>query len=416
MNALRQILTATQLAIDSIRAHKLRSFLTVLGVVVGVASVVVVGAAIDGLGVYTEQLTAKSFGSDSFLVAQIASLGRLTRRELAEKQRRNKRIFPDDLSFLRDQTGDQILYSPYQIKVDDVRAGDQLYEAANILGVSSTLPQMRDIPLQDGRFFTDTEERLRTPVAVIGQDIRDQLFPSLNPIGKTIRVAGKNFTVIGLLEKQGSSFGRSLDNPVYIPATVFWGLYGSENGFAIFGKARPGSGLNMDDALDVTRVALRSRFHTPPGEPDNFDTLTPDSVRSFIDQVLGVIAAVVVPVTSVSLVVGGIVIMNIMLVSVTERTREIGIRKSLGARHAEIMLQFLTESVILSLMGGLLGLGAGVLLSQLMTVLFGATAKVTATYVLLAIFVSTAVGVVSGIYPASRAAKLDPIAALRAET
>jgi putative ABC transport system permease protein len=410
------LLTATRLAIDSIRVHKLRSFLTVLGVVVGVASVVVVGAAIDGLGVYAERLTAKSFGSDSFLVAQVASVGRLTRRQYAEKQRTNKRIFPEDVAYLRSATGEQIIYSPYQQRTEDIRSGDKLYEAGTVIGVSSTLPDIRDVPVEDGRFFTDTEERMRVPVAVIGQDIRDELFPSLNPIGKTIRVAGKEFTVIGLLEKQGSSFGRSLDNPVYIPATVYWELYGTQNGMALFGKGRPASGLGMDAALDVMRTALRSRFHAQPGKPDNFDTLTPDSVRSFIDQMLSVIAAIVVPVTSVSLVVGGIVIMNIMLVSVTERTREIGIRKSLGARHNEIMLQFLTESVILSLLGGLIGVSVGVLISTLLTVLFGATAKVTATYVLLAIFVSTTVGVVSGLYPARRAARMDPITALRAET
>lgn len=415
MKSLNRIWTATRLAIDSIRVHKLRSFLTVLGVVVGVASVVVVGAAIDGLGVYAEEMTAKTFGSDSFLVAQIAAVGRLTRREFAEKQRTNKRIRPEDVAYLRSTTGDEILYSPYQQRVEDVRSGNELYEAANIIGASSTLPDIRDVPVQDGRFFTDTEERMRAPVAVIGPDIRDQLFPSLNPLGKTIRVSGKELTVIGLLEKQGSSFGRTLDNPVYIPSTVYWQLFGYQNGMPVFGKARAASGLGMEDALDVTRAALRSRFHAQPGKPDNFDTLTPDSVRSFIDQLLSVIAAVVVPVTSVSLVVGGIVIMNIMLVSVTERTREIGIRKSLGARHSEIMLQFLTESVLLSLVGGFIGVGIGFVISILLTVLFGVTAKVTPTYVILAIFVSTTVGVISGLYPARRAAKMDPIAALRAE-
>ncbi|HWR13269.1 MAG TPA: ABC transporter permease [Terriglobales bacterium] len=412
---LYRLTTAIRLALDSIRVHKLRSFLTVLGVVVGVASVVVVGAAIDGLGVYAESVTAKSFGSESYLIAQIASVGRLTGRELAEKQRYNKRIRPEDVNFLRTETGDSIIYSPYSQRLEDIKGGNQVYEAASVIGVSYTLPDIRDVPIEDGRFFTESEERMRAPVAIIGQDIRDALFPSVQPIGQKVRAAGREFTVIGLLERQGSSFGRSLDNPIYIPATLFAEIYGTQNGIAFFGKARKNSGLSMDEALDTTRVALRSRFHAQPGKPDNFDTLTPDSVRSFIDQILGVISAIVVPVTSISLIVGGIVIMNIMLVSVTERTREIGIRKSLGAKQNEILLQFLVESVILSLVGGLIGITAGAVLAEGMSVIFGIGVKITATYVVLSILVSSTVGIISGWYPARRAARLDPIIALRAE-
>jgi putative ABC transport system permease protein len=415
VNLSSNLWTAISLAFDSIRAHKLRSFLTLLGVIIGVASVILVGAAIDGLGVYAENITAKAFGSDSFLVAQIASVGRLTSRQLVDKQRRNKRIRPDDVAYLRAATGDSIIYSPYAQRADDVKGENQVYEGASILGVSATLPDMRDVPVEDGRFFSEMEESMRKPVAVIGQDIRDAVFLGMSPIGRTIRVSGTEFTVVGLLERQGSSFGRSLDNPVYIPITVYYELYGGQRGTAVFGKGRPGTGLNMNSALDITRSALRSHFHTPPGKDDNFDTLTPDSVRSFVDSILGVIAAVVVPITSISLVVGGIVIMNIMLVSVTERTREIGIRKSLGARQADIMLQFLIESVILSLAGGLVGLASGALAALALSALFGATLKITIGYVLLAIMVSSAVGIISGWYPARRAARLDPVAAQRAE-
>jgi len=415
MNIYFQATTTISLALDSIRAHKLRSFLTLLGIIIGVASVILVGAAIEGLGSYAEGLTAKAFGTNSYLVAQIAAVGRLTRKQQVEKQKRNKRNRPEEVTYLRSATGDQIVYSPYQQRTEDVKGDNQVYEGATIIGVSHTLPEIRDVPVADGRFLTETEERLRQPVAVIGEDIRTALFPAVTPIGRQIRISGASFTVIGILERQGSSFGRTLDNPVYIPTTEYARLYGSRNGMALFGKARPETGLGMEEALDVTRNALRSRFHTPAGQEDNFDTLTPDSVRSFIDQVLGLIAAVAIPVTSISLVVGGIVVMNIMLVSVTERTHEIGIRKSLGARQSEIMLQFLTESVILSVAGGLIGLAVGVLLSLGLSALFGTTLKPTLFYILLSIVVSSAVGIISGWYPARRAARLDPVVALRAE-
>ncbi len=415
MNFYRNLATASSLALDSIRAHKLRSFLTLLGVIIGVASVILVGAAIDGLGAYAEGITAKAFGTDSYMFAQVAAVGRLTRKQIAAKQKYNKRIRPDDVAYLRAMTGDRILYSPYQQRTEDVKGDNQTYEGASILGSSSTLPDIRDVPIIDGRFFTETEERMKQPVAVIGEDIRSTLFQEKSGIGRHIRVSGIEFTVIGLLSRQGSAFGRSLDNPVYMPITVYQALFGGKNGSPVFGKARPSSGLSMDESLDVTRAALRTHFHASPGKEDNFDFLTPDSVRSFVDSILGVIAAIVVPVTSISLLVGGIVIMNIMLVSVTERTREIGIRKSLGARQSDIMLQFLTESVMLSIVGGLIGVALGALVSAGLSVLFGATLKVTLPYVLLSVFVSSAVGMVSGWYPARRAARMDPVVALRAE-
>jgi putative ABC transport system permease protein len=407
--------TAVILAIDSIRAHKLRSFLTLLGMIIGVASVILVGASIDGLGAYTESITSKAFGSDSFLVAQIASVGRLSARELADKQRINKRILPDDVKYLREATGNDVIYSPYQNRTDDVKGDNQLYEGASILGVSHTLPEIRDVPLSEGRFFNQTEEEHDAHVAVIGDDIRNALFEGQPVIGKTIRVGGQEFTVIGLLERQGSSFGNNLDNPVYIPTSTYTEIYGSQKGMAVFGKSTPSAHLSMEAAMDETRAALRTHFHTRVGAPDNFDTLTPDSVRSFVGQILGVIAAVVVPVTGISLVVGGIVVMNIMLVSVTERTREIGIRKSLGARRSDIMLQFLTESVMLSLFGGCFGVALGALSAFATSKIAGLTLVVTWPYVAISVFVSSAVGIVSGWYPARRAALLDPVVALRAD-
>jgi putative ABC transport system permease protein len=405
-----------RLAADSLRAHKLRSFLTLLGVIIGVASVIMVGAAIAGLGVYAEESTAKAFGSESFLVAQIAATGRLSRRQYFDKIRRNKPIHNADARFLKSLNGDRVLYSPYRNHASDVKHANLTCEQTSIFGASADLAGIRDIGVVDGRFFTEQEDRSRSFVAVIGETIRSTLFPGeSSPLGQIVRIEGVEFTVIGVQEKLGSAFGRDQDNSIYIPISAFDRLYGPGTGFALFGRPKPGSGLSLEEALDLTRVALRTRFHARPGQDDNFDTLTPDAIRGFIDQLLSMVAAVVVPVTCISLVVGGIVIMNIMLVSVTERTHEIGIRKALGARHDDIMQQVLIEAVLLAMIGGGVGVAIGAIVTAILGRVFELSLHITLGYVALALGVSTVVGVASGWYPASRAAKLDPVVALRAE-
>jgi putative ABC transport system permease protein len=288
-------------------------------------------------------------------------------------------------------------------------------EAASIFGVASVLPEMREINLSKGRFFTDQEERSASPVAVIGSEVADTLFPNRYPVGHTVKIQGREFTVVGVQEKVGSPFGRNQDNIAYVPFPVFVKMYGSAQSIAIFGRARPGTNLTVERALDVTRAALRARFHARPMHPDRFDSLTPEAMQSFINQLLGMISAVVVPVTLISLVVGGIVIMNIMLVSVTERTHEIGVRKSVGARQADIRRQFLIEAVILAGLGGMIGVAIGASLTMLLAKVAGLTLTITVQYVVFGLAVSGIVGVISGWYPAVRASRLDPIEALRAE-
>ncbi|HEY1204429.1 MAG: ABC transporter permease [Bryobacteraceae bacterium] len=408
-----ELVTASKLGLDSIRAHKLRSFLTLLGVIIGVASVILVGSAIEGLGAYADESTAKVFGSKTFLVAQIASA--VGRHEYFDKLKKNRRIRPEDLKYLEAVTGSQVLYSIYRQRSEDVKHESNVYEDASILGVSAALPELRDVTLAEGRFFTEQEERTKQHVCVIGQDIRAGLFPGSPAVGNTLKLSGIDFVVVGLGEKIGSSFGNSMDNFVYIPAPVYARLYGPSLSISIFGRARPETGMELEEALDLTRVALRARFHVRPGQPDRFDTLTPDAVRSFIDQILGMISTVIVPVTGISLVVGGIVVMNIMLVSVTERTHEIGIRKSLGARPSDIRLQFLLEAVFLAAAGGAVGVVCGAAATRLLSALFDITLRVTLPYIALSVLVSSAVGIVSGWYPARRAARLDPVEALRSE-
>ncbi|MCU1262979.1 MAG: hypothetical protein JWO80_5864 [Bryobacterales bacterium] len=408
------LVNALALAWSSIRAHKLRSFLTLLGIIIGVASVILVGSAIDGMSVYAEQSTAKAFGSDSFMVAQV--MGAKSRHEFFAKMKYNKPLHLADERYLRSTDGDTTLYSPYRNRTADTKREGLICEETSILGVSSSLAVIRDIGTSQGRFFTEQEEMSRSFVAVIGDETRTTLFPDgSSPLGKAIKINGIDFTVVGVQEKLGSAFGNSQDKSAYIPVTSFDRLFGPGTNIPIFARPRPGNGLTMQQSLDLTRVSLRNRFHQRPGQADKFDTLTPDAIRGFIDNLLGMVTVIVVPITCISLVVGGIVIMNIMLVSVTERTREIGIRKALGARRSDVMMQVLIESVVMSSMGGALGVALGAVLTQIMARAFGLGLKITLPYVFLSLFVSSAVGLASGWYPASRAAKLDPITALRSE-
>ena len=411
-----QISSASGLAWDSIRAHKLRSFLTLLGIIIGVASVILVGSAIDGMGLYAEESVAKAFGSESYLVAQVAGTGGMTRKEYQTKLQFNRPITLEVDRYLQSANGDTTMYSPYRQNSADTKREGNTLEETSILGVSADMAEIRDINVVQGRFFTPPEEMRGSNVAVIGDDVRTTFFPGSDaPLGSTFKIQNIDFTVVGVVEKLGSSFGRSQDNSAYIPITTYNRLFGPGSSISIFARPRKESGLTMQQSLDLTRVALRNRFHQRPAENDRFDFITPDAIRGFIDSLLAVVAAVVVPVTLISLVVGGIVIMNIMLVSVTERTREIGIRKALGARRFDIMLQILIEAVFMSFAGGAIGVGIGAVVTFGLTAAFGFTLRVTPFYVLLSVMVSATVGIVSGWYPALKASKLDPIVALRAE-
>ena len=410
--------TALGLAIHSIFAHRLRSALTLLGVIIGVASVVLVGSAIEGMGAYADTNVSRVFGANSFIIQRVAGAG-MTRSQFLEKLRVNKRIHLEELQYLRATTGEQIRYSPYMQRSEDAKnlegAQPVTFEGATILGASAELADIRDIVLTEGRYLTEQEDLNRQAVAVIGDDIRNQLFPTGQVIGRNITVQGHNFRIIGLQEKLGSSGAQSQDHQIYIPATVFVKIFPRPESITIFGSPRPESGLSMNEALDAARTVLRSRFHTKPGKDDNFGSITPDTIRAFVGQLLALVAAVVVPITAISLIVGGIVIMNIMLVSVTERTREIGIRKAVGARPSDIRLQFLIEATILAAVGGLIGLGLGAGAAAALGYALKTPLPVTWPYAVLAIVVSSVVGIVSGWYPASRASQLDPIEALRAD-
>lgn len=253
------VVSALALAVDSIRAHKLRSFLTLLGVIIGVASVIFVGSAIEGLGAYADQSTAKAFGSNTYMVAQVAGTN-MSLKEYLRRLKENKRLTIADYDYLIQTDGDTSMYSPYRSKTVDAKRAGYISEQTQVIGVSPDMAQIRDIEVADGRFFNQEEDRLRSNVAVIGDEVREHLFPDgSSPIGKTITISGVDFTVVGLEEKLGSAFGQSQDNGVYIPVSSYSRLFGpSTGGMPIFGAARPESGLSMEQSLDLTRVSLRT--------------------------------------------------------------------------------------------------------------------------------------------------------------
>ncbi len=256
MRSLSTFGNAASLAILSLRAHKLRTFLTLLGVIIGVGSVVIVGAAIEGLGSYAEQTTSKVFGSDGFQVGQLLQSTRLSRRERLEKLKYNKQIRDEDFRYLRAVNGDRILYSPYRSRSEDISVGSERAEDCQIIGAAASLSEIRDLNLTDGRFFTEQEEQNRVPVAVIGDEVRSKLFPDASPIGKTIRISGLDFTVVGVQEKIGSAGGASQDLSAFIPVTAFTRLYGLQRTMVLFARARPGTGLTLEELL--TQPAWRS--------------------------------------------------------------------------------------------------------------------------------------------------------------
>jgi putative ABC transport system permease protein len=284
----------------------------------------------------------------------------------------------------------------------------------NVRGWTWTMPAISNLNIDEGRSFTEIEDQHANHVAIIGADIADNVLGGGDPLGKEIRVDGVPYTVIGVGERQGKIMAMSLDNWVTIPLTAFLQSYGSNVSMEIFVDAG-GGGEVMDSVSGELRTIMRARRHLPPDAADSFSIDTSATFQNFLGKILNSFGAVVVSIAGISLVVGGIVIMNIMLVSVTERTREIGVRKALGARRKDILLQFLIESATMSLTGGVIGVIAGITLAKTITLVLDFPTEVELWSVLISLFVATAVGLFFGVYPAYKAAELDPIVALRSE-
>lgn len=401
-----------KLALSAIWAHKLRSFLTLLGMIIGVTAFMVVLSILQGFNSYVDEKIA-GIGSNAFTINRFSMEDFQDTDKLAEAQRRNKDLVMEELEFVR-KNGDLIKQIGAKTRGNrmQVKRGSQIIEDVTVEGSEPIIAEIEKVEIEKGRYFVKEENDAGSRVAFIGADIEKTLFPRSSALGEEIKIAGLPYRVVGVAVAKGTVFGQPQDNFINIPVKTY--LKGKNQWSSLYFVGTSYSDETFDDAVEQARSLMRIKRKVPFGEKDNFGIFTPDAITNLRDQILGPIFIVIIAVPTIALVVGAIVIMNIMLVAVTERTREIGIRKSLGARQSDILKQFLSESATLSAIGGLIGL----ILAELIG--FIVTAYVIQTSIpwwaaILAIGVSAAVGILAGLFPAWKAARLDPIEALRAD-
>jgi putative ABC transport system permease protein len=403
----RRAADLTGIALHAIWANKLRSALTMLGNIVAVASIIAVVSLIQGVNAEVSGAIVSQFGADSFSIQRV---GLVMTEEDIEAARNNPRITLDDADAVRRLSRNVGSVMAQAGRSGEVRYRDQVLENVGIRGVTAEYIDFPTFTAEQGRLMSPTEVDRNRAVALLGFDTSDRLFGMLDPIDRTIKIQGVNFRVVGVSEPTPSTFGQSQDEYVVIPIGRFSKLFGSRPSLQL--TVRPETPELIDQAMDEATMALRIDRRLRPNEEDDFGLFTSDTVLGLYEQATTGIFAVLVGIVGLSLVVGGIVIMNIMLMVVSERTREIGLRKALGARRRDLLWQILAESVLLSVSGGLIGTGLGFGVALGLSSMTPVTAAVHPWSVVLGVTMAAIVGLFFGLYPASRAADLDPISAL----
>jgi len=399
-----------KLAMDSLRAHKLRSFLTLLGVILAVATLVSVMSVIAGLDKYIADKVA-DLGANVFVIDRF---GIITSEDAWVRAQKRPLVTVEEFERYRSTSQLARQVAGFGRQNAQTRNGAAALENTEIIGVTSNYAEIENLSIAQGRFITPADEDHRSEVAVIGADLADKFFPNVDPIGKTVRSETHTYEVIGVGERIGSAFGQSKDNYLLLPlGTYLKGWHKATDSLAVFVQVP--NAESMQSAEEEARMLFRAWRHIPYSKDDNFAILGSDSIMAVWHQLTGNLAFVAMALVSVFLVVGGIVIMNIMLASVTERTREIGLRRSLGARKQHILLQFLTESALLAATGGLIGIFSAIVIVLFVKNVFSFPMDIPISAVVLSLILATAVGLFFGIFPAMRAANLDPIEALRAD-